>query len=137
MSAEAIEGIRALKKTVFLDLMRLAGRAFITVRYSSNAVIGSRGFLPQERRRGLVLVLNSRMQFSWTDLGIEATLVFGNTPQKCFIPTDDITSIYSPELGAQFVVDILPRDAETKPREHSETTQAEKVVRVDFRKKRK
>lgn len=137
MSAEGIEGIRALKKTVFFELMRLAGRVFIAVRHSPDAVIGSRGFLPEEQQSGLVLVLNSRMQFSWIGTGIDATLVFGTTPQKCFIPTDDIAAIYSPELGARFLVDLPSHQAEKAAPEPGESTPEEKIVRVDFRKKRR
>ena len=136
MSEQSIEGIRALKKKVFLELMKLSGRVFIVVRHSGGAVIGSRGFLPEEQQTGLVLVMNSRMKFTWTDAGIDATLVFGSTPQRCFIPVDDITAIYSPELGTQFVVDLPSHDPEKTPREPCESARHEKVVRVDFRKKR-
>ncbi len=133
--------VNELKKQVFFDLLNMAGRVFVLVRYSDGVVIGNRGFLPGEREKGLVLVFNKKMNFTWDESGISAKLVFGTTAEQCFIPQDDIVSVFSPELLAQFTV-----SAEEKPADESASAPGgegrqkkeskEKVVRVDFTKKK-
>jgi stringent starvation protein B len=132
-----------LKKTVFYDLLNIAGRVFVVVNYSENVSIGNRGFLPEEKENGLVLVFNSQMNFSWEDYGISAQLVFGGSRHKCFIPIDDIIAIYSPEVQAQFIT--APQKAnrskgesiEKEVNKLLEEDNRDKVVKVDFSKKRK
>ena len=145
--------LNELKKHTFYELLNLAGRAYILVKYSKNVKVGSRGFLPEEKERGLVLVLNSKMNFIWDDYGITTKLAFGNSIQKCFIPTDDIIAVYSLELNSQLVIGPQPiseanvpgkngqdlngqRKAEG-PSSKEENGKKNKVVKVDFQKKRK
>lgn len=131
-----------LKKNVFYGMLEMAGRVFIVARYSENAVIGNRGFTEDERKNGIVLVFNRNMNFSWDDTGITSTLVFGTSPQKCFIPADDIVAVYSPELNSQFITQ--PKSSEgtqQKPVEgqagsFGEEDAGPKVVKVDFTKKK-
>jgi hypothetical protein len=140
------ETMDELKRMVFYGMLDLAGRVFIVTRHSGNVVIGNRGFTEDEKRQGIVLVFNNRMQFSWGDSGISATLVFGASPQKCFIPAEDIIVIYSPELNAQFatgpVEETKTAGSAKKEKEEGETPKTEKasqdskVVKVDFRKKK-
>ncbi len=127
-----------LRKQVFFDMLNLAGRVFVAVGYGDDVVIGKRGFLPQEKEKGIILVFNQKMNFTWDDEGITATLVFGRTPEKCSIPQDRIMTIFSPELNAQF--STFPQNGASGPhagKEESEKPQAdEKVIRVDFGKKK-
>ena len=128
-----------LKKSVFYEMLDLAGRVFLHVRYSENVVIGRRGFLDEEKEKGITLVLNKRMSFVWDDDGISVTLVFGTSPEKCFVPSEDIISVFSPELNAQFAaypsdVKKVEKTAGTDLPKKSEKGQ--KVVRVDFKKKK-
>lgn len=122
-------------------MLDLAGRVFIVARYSENVIIGNRGVTEDEKKNGIVLVFNASMNFSWDDSGISSTLVFGTSPQKCFIPTDDIVAIYSPELNSQFIT-ALPSRAETSDEQDKTVAEAReeeagsKVVKVDFTKKR-
>ncbi len=128
-----------LKKNVFFDLLDLAGRVFIVARYSENVVIGTRGFTEDERENGIVLVFNKKMGFSWDDSGVSATLVFGTSPQKCFIPVEDILVIYSPDLRTQFMT--MPKAPAGGGKTGEETkgvpAAGSKVVRVDFHSKQK
>ena len=94
--------INEIKKKVFYDMLDLAGRVFVHVRPSDNVLIGKRGFQEEEKEKGIILVFNKRMNFTWDDDGISVTLVFGTSPEKCFVPSDDIISVFSPELNAQF-----------------------------------
>jgi hypothetical protein len=135
-----------LKKRIFYDMLDLAGRVFILARYSGDVVIGNRGFLPEEKEKGIVLVFNRRMNFEWTNSGISAKLVFGAETHQCFIPHDSIMSVFSPELSAQFVVSPTPvtggkgtGQTKKKPglRGKSGRSTDEKVVRVDFNRKNK
>lgn len=137
----------ALKKYVFFEFLNLAGRAYLLVRHSENVILGNRGFTSEEKNDGIVLVFNSKMNFLWDEYGITATLVFGTSPQKCFIPVDDVVAVYSPELGAQFVLSAktgepvetpvekaLPSEQDIQPKG---TSVPGKVVKVDFTKKKK
>lgn len=150
------ESLNNLKKHVFFELLQLAGRAFVLVRFSEDVILGKRGFTAEEKENGIILVFNSKMNFTWDDYGITATLVFGTTPQKCFIPTDDIVAVYSSELNAQFITSFQStaslnkkndgsgkreenvsekQDPGTRPQE--EAMPSSNVINVDFTKKRK
>jgi hypothetical protein len=98
--------LNTLKKHIFYEFLAHAGRVLILVRHSPDVVIGSRGFLEDEKESGVMLVFNSTMKFAWDKYGITATLVFGSSPQKCFIPADDIIAVYSPDANAQFVASL-------------------------------
>lgn len=142
MSESSRQILNNLKKTVFYDLLNLAGRVFIVVKYSENVEVGNRGFLPEEQENGLILVFNSRMNFSWDNGGILAHLVFGTSPEKCFIPEDDIVAIYSPELETHFSTMIQNSEralasVSEKKKQPSGTRDTHKIVKVDFSKKKK
>lgn len=130
--------INDLKKTVFYEMLNMAGRVFILVRYSDNVIIGDRGFTLDEKGNGIVLVFNQDMNFSWDEAGVTASLVFGSSPQKCFIPAEDIVMIYSPELNSQFLTAL--KQSEEGPLKDNEggslTKEGEKIVRIDFSKKK-
>ncbi len=134
------QNVNDLKKQIFFEMLDLAGRVFVLVRHSDGVVIGRRGFLPEEIEKGLVLVFNRKMHFQWDEPGITAKLVFGSTPEQCFIPNDDILSIFSPELLCQFTVS--PDESHTSENAGTHTAEPgkkpirEKVVKVDFNRKK-
>lgn len=135
------ETLEDLKKQVFYDMLNIAGRVFITIAYSDDVIIGRRGFLPEEKEKGLILVFNNNMKFSWDDYGISTTLAFGQTPEKCFIPQESITTIFSPELHAQFSASSKEGKDSRAPQKQmkstgKKTSPAKKVINVDFRKKK-
>ena len=127
-----------LRKQIFFDMLAMAGRVFMSVGYGDDVVIGNRGFLPQEKEKGIVLVFNQKMKFTWDERGITATLVFGTTPERCRIPQDRIMNIFSPELNAQFSTFPREKAADQKGRKRTEEKPPadEKVIRVDFNKKK-
>jgi hypothetical protein len=134
--------LNSLKKHVFYELLHLAGRVFILLRYSEHVVLGNRGVTADEKEKGIILVFNAGMNFQWDDYGITATLVFGSLPQKCFIPADDIAAVYSTELNTQFIV--LPQSGGMQNLQASSAVKAEdvsefagNVVKVDFTKRQK
>lgn len=129
-------GLNELKKDVFYRLLELAGRVFILVEYTDGVVIGNRGFLPEEKEKGIVLVFNDKMNFQWDDSGISAKLVFGAIPQQCFIPPDAIISIFSPEISAQFSVSTGKRPVAGDAGPEDRSASSKKVVKVDFQKKK-
>ena len=126
-----------LKKYVFFELLELSGRVFIHVKYSEGVMIGERGFLAEEKEKGLILVFNDRMKLEWNEQGISATLGFGTRTEKCFIPSESIISVFSPDLNAQFSVSPAAQEARKRKqavkKAHSIST--EKVIKVDFGKK--
>lgn len=131
------EDLIGIKRDLFFDLMKLAGRVFVLAEYAEDVVIGNRGFLPEEKEKGIVLVFNPRMNFSWDDNGLSARLVFGNTAEKCSIPAERILAVFSPELNAQFTTGPLPAEktAEGKKENPRKTGKGEKVVKIDFNRK--
>jgi hypothetical protein len=124
-----------LKKKVFFDLMELAGRVFIVIRYSDEVMIGDRGFIGQEMETGLTLIFSSSMRFLWEGDFIEARLSFNNRVQKCIIPADNIIAIYSPELNTHFTTSFVSEASSDDS--DSETPSVENVIKVDFTKKKK
>jgi len=129
--------INDLKKQMFFDMMRLAGRVFVLVQYRDDVVIGRRGFLSEEKEKGIILVFNDKMKFDWDHSGITATLSFGTGMEECHVPADAVVSIFSPELSAQFSVSPKEKAAEEEAKPGPEKVGPdEKIVRVDFRKKR-
>lgn len=104
LSSDLIRRLNELKRHTFFEILELAGRVFIIVDYDENVIIGKRGFLPEEKERGLVLVFNNKMKFSWDDNSISATLVFGSSPEKCYIPVNAIAGVFSPDLRIQLAV---------------------------------
>jgi hypothetical protein len=98
---EKEERVNNLKKHIFYELLSEAGRVMILVKYSPDVVIGRRGFVGDEKKAGLTLAFNGRMKFAWDDYGITATLAFGTSSQKCFIPAGSIAAVYSPEMRVQ------------------------------------
>ena len=126
-----------LKKHIFFELLDLAGRVFVLVGHSDNVRIGERGFLPEEKEKGLILVFNRKMNFEWNAQGISATLGFGTKNEKCFIPSESIVSVFSPDLNAQFSVSPAAQGpAQTKQAgKKGPSPSKEKVIKVDFNKK--
>ncbi len=134
-----VSNLNDLKKQIFLDMLDLSNRVFIHIRYSEDVIIGNRGFLPEEKEKGIIIVLNRQMNFEYNDTGISAVLVFGTSPEKCFIPFNEILSIFSPELNAQFLVSPREKEApssKTGSVKTSKKDKGEKVIKVDFKKKK-
>ncbi len=142
MDAEKAASLNSLKKHVFYELLGIGGRVFILVRHSDNVILGNRGLTADERENGIILVFNQGMNFQWDDYGITATLVFGSSPQKCFVPVDDIAAVYSSELNTQFIVMPMSggnqnfKTESTLPAEGSSVV-AGNVIKVDFTKRQK
>lgn len=139
-----IEGLNSLKKTVFYEILNIVGRVFIIVRYSDDVMIGNRGFIEEEKENGLILVFNTKMNFTWEDDILEAKLVFGTTPHNCIIPVKDVVAVYSPDIQTQFVVTYQPQSDQsglTMPEEEEDEDSRliadSKVVKVDFSKGRR
>lgn len=141
-----VSNLNELKKRIFFDMLDLVGRVFILARYSPDVVIGERGFLPEEKEKGIVLVFNRRMNFEWGGDGISAKLVFGAVTHQCFIPLESIISVFSPELSAQFSAseevphpgknELHTKKRASKPGGKPAKPSGNKVVRVDFNKKK-
>ena len=138
LNSQMIAELNRLKRDIFNELMNIVGRVFIVVRYHKDVVIGQRGFLPEEKDKGLILVFNRRMNYSFESWGIDAKLLFGTKIEHCRIPVEHIIGIYSPELNCQFFAmppeKNLSEKAETSTQTEPTTTQENsKVVKIDFR----
>ena len=88
-------------------MMNDYGRVFVVIKQSERTVIGNRGFTDEEKENGLVLAFNSKnyKTLQWTEDGsIVTTLGFGsnNKIENCFLHSDDIISVYSPDAKIKF-----------------------------------
>ena len=131
---------------LFYDLLNDYGKVFITVRYSEQTIIGIRGFTEEEKKKGIILVFNQRnnKNLQWTEDGsLIAMLGFGgsNRIEKCFLHSDDIVSVFSPDAKIKIDRwDIWDEQEPTdKPTEgtkpQAREIKKEKVVSLDtFRK---
>jgi hypothetical protein len=139
MSDGYVKELNNIKMKVFFDLLNLMGRVYIIVRYSEDVVLGNREFTEQEMENGLILVFNAKTNFTWKDDAIEAKLVFGASPQKCYIPAEHVVAVYSPELNTQFVVTYRAAEGAVTQNDAGKTTPPEpdNILRVDFKKKKK
>ena len=140
-----VSELAEIKRDLFFRLLDDAGRVFIHVRPSMDLEIGRRGLVGEELKNGITLVFNSRMKFLWGDYGIEATLVFGTTPEKCFIPSEAIDSVYSPEMKVELSMELTDRppgpDERGRQGDHAAGSSAVRkaegnVIEVDFHKKK-
>ena len=134
---------------VFYDLLNDYGQVYIVVRYSDKTTIGSRGFTEEEKKQGLILLFNGKnhKQLDWTEDGsIITTLGFGagNRPEKCFLHSDDIISVFSPDARVKLDRwDIWgdktdPGRTEEGVGVSEKKTQDEKIISLDrFRKTKK
>lgn len=130
---DTITALNSLKRHVFFDLMNLSGRAFILVQYSDNVILGNRGFTKEEKENGIILVFNPKMNFLWDEYGITATLVFGTSPQKCYIPDNDIIAVYSPDLNCQFL--SAPYFVDTRHKEYKGQAKHPELLVADKKEK--
>jgi len=94
-------------QNLFYDILNDYGQVYIVVRHSANTVIGRRGFSEEEKKKGLTLVFTQRnhKNLVWSEDGsIRATLGFGvsNKSEKCFLHSDDIVSVFSPDAKIKF-----------------------------------
>lgn len=130
-----------LRRDVFFKLMELAGRVYIQVRYSGSASIGRRDFSDDEKKHGLVLVINQSMKFQWDDDGLSASLLFGSVAEKCYIPVRDIIAVYSPDLGVQYAtvppVEAVEERPKAKDGDETQPVTDDNVIKVDFTKRKK
>lgn len=89
-------------QNLFYDILNEYGRVFVVIKHSERTVIGSRGFIDEEKKNGLALAFNNKnyKTLQWTEDGsIIAALGFGavNKIENCFLHCDDIVSVYSPD----------------------------------------
>ncbi|MBA3061146.1 MAG: hypothetical protein FP832_05800 [Nitrospirae bacterium] len=133
-------------QNLFYDMMNDYGRVFVVVKQSERTVIGSRGFTDEEKENGLVLAFNSKnyKTLQWTEDGsIVTTLGFGsnNKVENCFLHSDDIISVYSPDAKIKFdrwdmleTKDALPESQKIRNDKKDAVTKG-KIVSLDsFRK---
>lgn len=60
-------------------------------------------------------MFNSKMKFSWNEDAITSTLVFGNMPEKCYMPINAIAGIFLPDLRVQLAVPVFKHKGDSSP----------------------
>ena len=123
---------------LFYDIWNDFGSVYLLVKYSERTHIGNRGFTDEEKRRGLVLVFNSKTsnKLDWDAEGnLACVLAFGDRKEDVSIHHDDLLGVFSQDAGVQF----LRSDAggEPAPSETAGQTDDKQVVSLSNFKKRK
>jgi hypothetical protein len=135
-------------QNVFYDLLNDYGQVYVVVRHSDKTTIGNRGFTEEEKKQGLILIFNQKNHktLQWTEDGsIITTLGFGagNRPEKCFLYSDDIVSVFSPDARVKLDRwDIWGGGESEQPGEETVPAEKkspdEKIISLDsFRKTKK
>jgi hypothetical protein len=133
-------------QNIFHELLNDYGQAYLAIKHSENTDIGKRGFSEEEKKQGLILVFNRKnhKDLQWTSDGsITVNLGFGvgNRPERCFIYSDDIVSVFSPDAQVKFdrwdardAVDLSAEPGKAASPKSNKAVQ-EKVISLDsFRK---
>lgn len=135
-------------QNLFYDLLNDYGKVGIVVKHSENTSIGNRGFTEEEKKKGIILIFNQKnyKNLQWAEDGsIVVTLGFGvnNRPEKCFLHSDDIISVFSPDARVKLdrwdIWGLAEQPADTKGPEEpgAEKLKDEKIVSLErFRKKK-
>lgn len=125
-----------LKKNVFFELLNIAGRVYMVVRYSPNVDLGRKVFTEDEKTNGLTLVFTTRMNIQWDSVGLATMLTFGSQAYRCFIPAEDILAIYSPDLQVQLTCpggDFPATESKSEhPGQSAPRKKAGQVIEIDF-----
>ena len=135
-------------QNLFYDLLNDYGKVFMVVKYSENSTIGNRGFTDEEKKKGIVLVFNSRnyKNLQWAEDGsIITALGFGvnNKLEKCFLHFDDIVSVFSPDAMIRFdrwdMWDMQdnPQESKSPAVPEREKLPSEKIISLDSVRKMK
>src|SRR4030042_3184172 len=135
-------------QNLFYDLLNDYGKVFMVVKYSENSTIGNRGFTDEEKKKGIVLVFNSRnyKNLQWAEDGsIITALAFGvnNKLEKCFLHFDDIVSVFSPDAMIRFDrwdtwdMQDNPQESKSPPVPEREKLPSEKIISLDSVRKTK
>ena len=125
---------------LFYDIWNDFGSVYLLVKYSSNTIIGKRGFTEEEMKQGLILVFNNKTNntLDWDGEGnLTCVLAFGTRKEDLFIHHDDLMGVFSPEAGVQFLRSDMNREpAASSERDvrHGETQQV--VSMRDFKKRK-
>ncbi len=123
---------------VFYDFWNDFGGVYLLVRYSSNTIVGKRGFTEEEMKQGLVLVFNNKTNntLRWDDDGnLTCILAFGTRQEDLFIHHDDMLAVFSPEGGVQFLRSDMSKEPEALA--EKDANHGQQVVSLSSFKKRR
>jgi hypothetical protein len=136
----------AMKKQVeylqklFYDIWNDFGSVYLLVAYSDRTCIGKRGFTAEERKRGLVLVFNSKTSTTpdWDAEGnLACVLAFGARKEDVHIHHDDLLGVFSSEAGVQFLRSDMSGEPAASPDTEAEHGDTDQVISISTFKKRK
>jgi hypothetical protein len=131
--------IQYLQK-IFYDIWNDFGSVYLLVKYSEQSAIGRRGFTEEEKKKGLILVFNSKTSntLNWdTEGNITCVLAFGTRKENLFLSCDDLMGVFSPEAGVQFIRTDVGRESAPAPEPDSGQTGGSQVVSLAQARKKK
>jgi hypothetical protein len=125
---------------LFYDIWNDFGSVHLLVKYSDKTSIGKRGFSEEERKRGLVLVFNSKTnnRLDWDAEGnLTCILAFGERKEEVYIHHDDLLGVFSQEAGVQFLRSDTGNESAASPATGAGHAGDKQVVSISSFKKRK
>jgi YD repeat-containing protein len=126
---------------LFYDIWNDFGSVYLIVKYSSNTIIGKRGFTEDEMKQGLILVFNDKTNTSldWDAEGnLTCVLAFGARKEDVFIHHDDLLGVFSQEAGVQFLRSDMGKGPAASPEPDAGHGEKKQVVSMsDFKKRQR
>jgi hypothetical protein len=126
---------------LFYDIWNDFGSVYLLVRHSVNTTIGKRGFTDEEKKKGLVLVFNSKTNNSldWdADGNLTCVLAFGSRKEDVSIHHDDMLGVFSPEAGVQFLRSDLSNEPAVRAEKDAGHDDKKQIVSmIDFKQRKK
>jgi hypothetical protein len=125
---------------LFYDIWNDFGGVYLLVKYSSNTMIGKRGFTEEERKQGLALVFNNKTNttLTWDAEGnLSCVLAFGTRKEDVYIYHDDLLGVFSPEAGVQFLRGDVNKEQAAEPEPKVEEGDKKQVVSLSSYRKQK
>jgi hypothetical protein len=126
---------------LFYDIWNDFGSVYLLVRHSVNTTIGKRGFTDEEKKKGLVLVFNSKTNNSlgWdADGNLTCVLAFGSRKEDVSIHHDDMLGVFSPEAGVQFLRSDLSNEPSVRAENDAGHDDKKQIVSmIDFKQRKK
>lgn len=134
-----MESVIPFKKELIGSVTANYLKFFMHISPHPGVVIGRRGFVDEEKTRGIVLVFGpqSYRDFRMEDSFISVTMKFSGRWEEVFIPYEAIAAVFNDPVTPEFIVNFRIQEKKTEqPKAEIETQQEGKIIRHDFGKKK-
>lgn len=124
-----------LRKSVFYNILDMAGKVYIVVKYSEESILPWTKKHIKEGSMSLVFNQSNYKNLVWTNSRVNVVLGFSDTTMQCTFPSKDIIAIFSPQLNIHFSCDEIY--SESLPNIEYPKDSDQKVISLEEYRKRK